>query len=159
MGAATKGRRSIVVAGEQFLWSVHEDDANTVHVVSRDKRLNLRFGWQHANPPGESFVDVLGDRFVGLPPGLQGWVRVQAPDWRDHPSMLSPRVVRTLIQWALADKNEVVYKVLPTGFSTHVVTAAPWNGGIPTFSAAPGQEKTYRRSPGGPPNPGPAAEG
>ena len=74
MGAATKRRRKIAVADEQFLWSIHEADLNTAHIVSRDKRLNLRFGWQHANPPGESFVDVMGDRFIGLPPGLHGWV-------------------------------------------------------------------------------------
>ena len=150
MGAANKGRRRIVVDGEQFLWSLHEEDVNTVHVVSRDKRLILRFGWQHANPPGESFVDVMGDRFVGLPPGIHGWVRVQAPDWRDHPSSIEPRMVRTLIQWALQPKDQVVYKVLPPGFSTHVVTAAPWNGGIPTFSATPGPEKTYRDNPPAP---------
>lgn len=154
MGAATKKRRRIIVNGERFMWSVHEDDVNTIHVVSRDKRLNLRFGWQHANPPGESFVDVMGDRFVGLPSQLPGWVRVQAPDWRDHPSFLSPRMVRTLIQWALAPKEQLVYKVLPHGFSTHVLTAAPWAGGIPpSFSTSPGQPKTYRQHLGGPPNP------
>ena len=49
LGAAIKGRRKIMVDGEQFLWSIHEEDVNTLHVVSRDKRLNLRFGWQHAN--------------------------------------------------------------------------------------------------------------
>ncbi len=143
MGAAIKGRRKIIVGGEQFLWSIHEDDVNTLHVVSRDKRLNLRFGWQHANPPGESFVDVMGSRFVGLPADLSGWVRVQAPDWRNHPSFIAPSLVRTLIHWALAPKDQVVYKELPAGFSTHVTTAAPWAGGMPTFSSSPGLTKTH----------------
>jgi len=82
-------------------------------------------------------------RALRRPSGISGWVRVQAPGWRDHPSSLSPRMVRTLIQWALAPKEHVVFKVLPPGFSTHLITAAPWNGGIPTFSATPGQEQTY----------------
>jgi hypothetical protein len=143
MGAATKRRRKLVIDGETFLWSIHDDDVSTLHVVSPDKRLHLRYGWQHANPDGESFVDVRGERFVGLPPGISSWVRIQAPDWREDPSFHSPRLVPRLLQWALAPKSQVVYKQLPAGFSTHVLTAAPWTGGIPTFSSSPGQVQTY----------------
>jgi len=130
--------------GERFLWSLHEEDLNYLHIVSQDKRLNLRYGWQHSLPPGESFVDVLGSRFVGLPLDVHGWVRIQAPAWPDADNLASPRLVRALIEWALAPKEHVVYKELPAGFSTHASTAAPWAGGLPTFSSSPGHLKMYR---------------
>lgn len=144
MGARLKNRRRITVAGELFLWSLHDEDANTLHVVSHDKKLNLRYGWQHSLPPGERYVDVLGSRFNGLPEGLSGWVRVKAPDWVDASYEGSPRFVRTLILWALEPKGEVVFKPLPEAFSTHALTASPWAGGVPTFSSSPGEPRTYR---------------
>lgn len=145
MGAATKGRRTITIAGERFLWSLHEEDLNYLHIVAHDKRLNLRYGWQHGLPAGESFVDVLGSRFEGLPSGIQGWVRIQSPSWPDIDNLASPRLVRALIEWALAPKEHVVYKELPAGFSTHASTASPWAGGPPTFSSSPGHPKVYRQ--------------
>ena len=138
------------MAGELFLWSLHDEDVNTLHVVSHDKKLNLRYGWQHSLPPGERYVDVLGPRFNGLPEGLAGWVRVKAPEWGEANCEGSPRFVRTLILWALEPKDEVVFKQLPPAFSTHVLTAAPWAGGLLTFSSSPGELRTYRPAPQAP---------
>jgi hypothetical protein len=144
MGATHRKRRRITVDGELFLWSLHEEDLNTLHVLSQDKQLNLRYGWQHSLPPEERYVDVMGRRFAGLPPGLPGWIRVQAPDWTGFTYEGSPRFVRVLIRWALAPKPEIVYKLLPPGYSTHILLGSPWGLGIPTFHSSPGEARTRR---------------
>ncbi len=143
MAIARRKRRKIVVDRRLFLWSLHEEDVNELHIVSDDKHLNLRYGWQHALPPGERYVDVMGPGFNGLPPGLHGWIRVKAPDWTDPSYAGSPAFVRKIIQWALEPKTRVIFKQLPEHFSTHVVTAAPWNLGLLTFTASPGDTRTF----------------
>ena len=67
MPASSKKRRKLTIDGRLFLWSLHEEDVNSLHVVSADKRLNLRYGWQHALPSHERYVDVMGPDFEGLP--------------------------------------------------------------------------------------------
>ena len=148
MGARTKGRRRIVVQGEVFYWSVHDEDLNTIHLVSADKRLILRYGagWQGALPPGERYVDVMGPRFAGLPGGCGGWYRVLAPDWENE--SFSRHFVRKLVLWALESKQEVVFKRLPHGYSTDLVTAAPWGPGLPTFTSSPGEPQVHRQPAG-----------
>ena len=144
MPASSKKRRKLTVDGRLFLWSLHEDDINELHVVSHDKRLNVRYGWQHSLPPHERYADVMGPDFAGLPAGLSGWVRVLCPDLDGDTYAGSPRFVRQLILWALQPKAEVVYKELPPGYSTHVMTASPFGPGLPTFSSSPGDQKTHR---------------
>lgn len=139
MAATHKKRRKIHVDGRLFLWSLHEEDVNELHIVSDDKRLNLRYGWQHSLPPGERYVDVLGPGFNGLPSHLHGWIRVKAPDWPDATYAGSPSFVRKVILWALEPKSHVAFKRLPAHFSTHVLTASPWGHGIYTFSDSPGE--------------------
>lgn len=146
MPATHKKRRKIIVEGRLFLWSLHDEDVNLLHVVSDDKRLNLRYGWQHSLPPAERYVDVMGPGFNGLPEGLHGWIRVRAPDWTGANHEGSPRFVRTLILWALQPKPEVVFKQLPAGFSTHILTASPWGPGLPTFTSSPGGVQIHRRT-------------
>ena len=101
MAVSRKGRRRIIVGGRLFMWSLHDEDINQLHVVSDDKLINLRYGWQHSLPLGERYVDVLGSGFAGLPAGLRGWARVLAPDWPDASYAGSPAFVRKLILWAL----------------------------------------------------------
>jgi hypothetical protein len=143
MPATRKHRRKLTIGGRLFLWSLHEDDLNDLHVVAENKRLNLRYGWQHALPPDERYVDVMGPDFHGLPPNLAGWTRVRCPEWDDSSYVGSPRFVRKLVLWALQPKTEVVYKELPPGYSTHVVTGSPWGPGLPTFSSSPGEARTW----------------
>jgi len=143
MPASAQNRRKLTIDGRLFFWSLHEEDINALHIVSADKRLILRYGWQHSLPSGERYVDVMGPDFNGLPSGLQGWIRVLAPDWDDASYVGSPRFVRKLILWALQPKPTVVYKQLPETLSTHASTAAPWGPGLLTFSSSPGDQKTY----------------
>ena len=142
MAVTHKNRRKIDVNRRQFFWSLHDEDVNQLHIVSDDKRLNLRYGWQHSVPPGERYVDVLGPGFNGLPPDLHGWVRVKAPDWPDATYAGSPSFVRKVILWALEAKRQVIFKRLPAHFSTHILTAAPWSHGIYTFNDSPGELET-----------------
>lgn len=141
MPASLKKRRRITVDGRLFLWSLHGEDLNELHVVSHDKRLNLRYGWQHGLPPHERYVDVMGPDFTGLPAGLAGWVRVLCPDLSGDTYTGSPRFVRQLILWALRTKAEVVYKELPPGYLTHILMGSPFGPGLPTFSSSPGERK------------------
>lgn len=138
MAARTRKRRRIVIEGELFLWSAHEGDVGFLHVVAADKRLNLRYGWQHWRlPDGERYVDVMGPRFAGLPPGRHGWLRVQAPTWSDE-NPITPGFVRKLVLWALQPKPHVAYKVLPGGVIPD---------GMQSFSASPGDRLEHAGAP------------
>jgi hypothetical protein len=131
MPVRKQSRRKIFVDRQLFAWFYAEDIDNCLHIVSDDKKFNVRHSIEvHRSP--KPFIDVLGCRFPGLPANRHGWFRVQTPPWPD-PGILTPRFVRKLILWCLAEKQNPEYYALPADYSMNI--ALMWERGLPLFGA------------------------
>jgi hypothetical protein len=70
MAVRKKGHRKITIDHELFVWFYTEDIDNCLHIISDDKKFNVRYSIEvHRSP--EPFMDVLGSRFPGLPANRQ----------------------------------------------------------------------------------------
>jgi hypothetical protein len=137
MAVRKKGYRKITIDRQLFVWFYAEDIDNCLHIISDDKKFNVRYSIEvHRSPTvqaklsPEPFIDVLGSCFPGLPANRHGWFRVQTPPWPD-PEILTPRFVRKLILWCLTEKQNPEYYALPADYS--MKAALMWERGLPLF--------------------------
>ncbi len=112
MGVAKVGRRKLRVAQREFIWYVRDDPDSAsmiLHVLSEDKQFIVKYevGQQQAGKP--ALLIVIGKEFVGLDDNDSGcWRRVVCPAWNDD-SVITPKFVRRLVEWALSKKDVTEY--------------------------------------------------
>jgi hypothetical protein len=111
MGIALKGRRKLIVDGRPFVWHVRVDDDSAdlvLHVASADKHFLVRY---HLGQPEDTrYLTVIGPEFSGVvrTEGIHRFFT--CPRWEFESGTITPRSVRELILWSLADtepRNEV----------------------------------------------------
>ena len=100
MTISRKDRRRIVVHGREYIWYVapDEDDCfrSMLTVVSSDRRVFLRYHLVQSDDT--RFAIVLGPEF--RVPGCGGpWRRFRCPQF-GSPDAITPKDVRSIIQWA-----------------------------------------------------------
>jgi hypothetical protein len=104
MAIAKTGRTTIVVDQSTYLWWVEpwrDDAGNALHIVSEHKDINLLVSLAQRRPQS-TVVISLGDR-IGQRRDLRGpWRRFLAP--LALPPVITPRVVRELIEWATSSE-------------------------------------------------------
>jgi hypothetical protein len=107
MAIATKRRRKIEVDGRAFVWWVTPDDESNemlLRISSTDKQLLLCY---IIDQPDESrHVIVLGRELPPLTDAGGRWIRLHTPRWDDR--IVTPKLVRTILLWALDPFKEVV---------------------------------------------------
>ena len=100
MGVRTKGRRKIVVDGEDYVWYVAENDDGpgvVLHVASQDKKLAVMYPLY--DEIGQQYIVILGERFTGAETGGP-WKRFVCPQFESD-GVVTPKHVRDLILWCL----------------------------------------------------------
>lgn len=107
MAITTKRRRKIEVDGRAFVWWVTPDDDSNemlLRISSTDKQLLLCYviGQEGETP----LVTVLGRELPPLTDAGGRWIRLRTPRWDD--SVVTPKLVRTILLWALDPFKEVV---------------------------------------------------
>lgn len=110
MAIARKGKRSIVVDGEEFLWWVARDGESpdrlgktlALHVVDTAGELCVKYTlWQ---PYDQRHVVVIGRRFRNEPGCGGAHRRFRCPEFGDS-NIVYPSAVAELIRWCIADRR------------------------------------------------------
>jgi hypothetical protein len=127
---AGKYRRKLVADDRRFIWFVREDEDSSymvLHVASEDKRFLIQY---YLEQPDETrHLIVLGPEFVGgVPKNPWGgsWRRFLCPKWEDAGGRISPRGVRSLIDWCYLTNDlrvEVDWLGRPVGSASRTVGA------------------------------------
>jgi hypothetical protein len=107
MGVRKSGRRPIEVLGRTFVWYVCEDSDScdlVLHVSSEDKAFLVNY---HLSQPDEPYLIVLGRDFPGVPDVGGVWRRFRCARWEDD-GVVTPAVVRRLVEWCLSSDKELV---------------------------------------------------
>jgi hypothetical protein len=100
MGVSTKSRRKLIVDGRSYVWYVKEDDDSpdyVLHVLSDDKQFIVQF---HLGQHNETcHLTVIGSDFKRVIGTGSSWRRFRCPEWRSDNSAITPKNVRSLIEW------------------------------------------------------------
>jgi len=112
MAIAKKGRRTLHIGEASYSWFVCEDDDSlsvgamtSLTILSSDKDFQVVFpiGQQGAS----TFLIVRGPRFGGSGTFGGPWKRVACPDWCEGSPAITPAIVRSIVIWALGDKQNI----------------------------------------------------
>lgn len=98
MGARTKGRMKVMVAGRQFIWYVHAD--TDLHVASADKKFSIVYPW----PWTREQMTVSGQEFPGIDRAEKRPVQILAPHF-EYYSLKD--LVKRLIRWSFDPEHEI----------------------------------------------------
>lgn len=105
MGVRKKRRNKLSVNGREYVWYVADDDStggHLLHVLSEDKHFNVQYGIRQ--PDDQRFITVVGNEFSGI--ATSGcWRRFRCPEW-ENDGVITPKSVRSLIDWALDEEAE-----------------------------------------------------
>jgi hypothetical protein len=117
MAIATKGKRKITVNDQQYYWTIvigGEDidlgSTQSLQIISADKSFIVRYPlWQVIdeldNPARYNLLIVIGRSF-GSPGKFGGcYKRVECPKFEAQTDAITPKIVATLIQWAMTDQT------------------------------------------------------
>ena len=105
MGVRTKGRRKIVVDGQEYVWYVAENydgPGNVLHLASHDKKLAVMYPIY--DEIKQQYIVILGERFAGAETGGT-WKRFVCPEF-DSEGIVTPKHVRELILWCMDPEEE-----------------------------------------------------
>lgn len=111
MAVSRKGRRSIAVNGQHYIWFVRDDgeysgigSIATLHIIANDKKLVVAYPIHQI---GAHNLIALHTLKVGERTIADGICRhVECPGWEaDKP--ITPGIVRKIISWCLKDREYV----------------------------------------------------
>jgi hypothetical protein len=121
MGVATKSRRKSIVDGRSYVWYVKENDDSpdyVLHVLSDDKQFIVHF---HLGQHDETrHLIVIGSDFKRVNGRNGCWRRFRCPEWSSENGAITPKNVRSLIEWCQSSSNVITEvdcygKALPLG--------------------------------------------
>ena len=111
MAVSKKGRRTIAVNGQQYIWFVRDDgeysgigSVATLHIIANDKKLVALYP---IHQTGTHNLIALKSVHIGERTIVDGICQhVECPGWEtDKP--ITPGIVRKVIQWCLQDREHV----------------------------------------------------
>lgn len=108
MSVSKKGRRTVTVNDNRYVWYVAEDrdsPDNVLHIISDDKQLIVHF--HLGQRENDAHVIVIGKKFGGVADVGHGWRRFRCPKW-DAGGAITPGVVTSFVKWCLSETKDVV---------------------------------------------------
>ena len=111
MAVSKKGRRTIAVNGEHYMWFVRDDgeysgigSVATLHIIASDKKLVVAYPIHQI---GTHNLIALQSLQIGERTIIDGICRhVECPGWEAGKPITSG-IVRKIIQWCLKDRDYV----------------------------------------------------
>lgn len=111
MGVNRKGKRKIILNDRVFYWCVEVDieDGGIVklYIILEDKKFIVRYSVGQSKRGKQPFIEIQGKEFEGLNDVGKVLQRVITPRWDDE--IITPGLVREIIEWCFSPKNEVTF--------------------------------------------------